>query len=141
MKLHEVITTIQTILADITELEGVQVFADISDQKRKLEEALQERGLALVLIQESGSMANPGSPDLLLQNLLIVSVLENPKINTDGPAALSAAGLVLKAIHQYDWNSRGLKNALTVDNPAYTRGELDSGLVTYFCNFLIKTIE
>jgi hypothetical protein len=86
-------------------------------------------------------MANPGSPDLLLQNLLIVSVLENPKINTDGPSALAATGLVLKAIHQYDWNLRGLKNALTVDNPAYTRGELDSGLVTYFCNFLIKTIE
>ena len=141
MKLHEVITTAQTLIAAIPELDGVKVFSDIVDQKRKMEEALQTRGLALVLIQESGSMANPGSPDLLLQNLLIVSVVENPKNNVDGPAALQTAGLVLMAIHQHNWNSVGLKNALTVDNPAYTRGELDSGLVTYFCNFLIKTIE
>lgn len=141
MKLHEVISTGAAILAEIPELAGVEVLSDIADQKRKLEEAIQTRGLALVLIQESGVAANPGAPDLLLTNMLIVSVLENPKTNVDGPHALEVAGLVLKAIHQHNWSTPGLKNVLTVDNPAYTRGELDSGLTTYFCNFQIKTIE
>ena len=141
MKLHEVITAAKSIIAEISELEGVQIFDDPADMKRKLETAIQERGLALVLIQESGIPTEPSSPDLLLKNLLIVSVLENTKTNTNGPSALQATGLILKAVNQYFWRSPGLKNALTVDNPAYTRGELETGLTTYFCNFLIKTIE
>jgi hypothetical protein len=86
-------------------------------------------------------LAAPNAPDLLLQNQMIVSVLENPKTNATGLTALEVVGLVLKAVNGYNWGSTGLKNALTVDNPAYTKGELDSGLTTYFCNFLIKTIE
>lgn len=140
MKLHEVMTTATNIIGAVTELAAVPVFSD-GMKKADLEEALQANGLALVLIQESGEPPSASVPDLLLSNMLIVSVVENPKTNTFGLSALEVAGLVLKAIHQYDWPNRGIKNGLKVDNPAYTRGELDSGLVTYFCNFLIKTIQ
>lgn len=139
MKLHEVLPTAQGLIAAVDELKDIAQVTDLN-QKKDLEDALKNSGLALVIIQESGN-AKPGAPDLFLENTLVVSVLENRTTNQTGMTALQVVGLVLKAIHAYDWGSTGLKNALTVDNPAYTRGELDSGLTTYFCNFQIKTIE
>jgi len=140
MKLHEITPTVQAIITSVAELVDIPQITDIN-QKKDLETALQESGLALVFIQDSGDPIDKSAPDLLLSNMLIVSVLENPKTNETGMNALEVVGRVLKAVHGYDWGSTGLKNALTVDSPAYTRGELDSGLTTYFCNFQIKTIE
>lgn len=142
MKLHEVEPTAISIIAATDTLVDLPRFSgSLKGQKNDLEEAMQKTGLALVFIQESGEPANPNAPDLYLNNMLMISVLENPATNETGMTALETVGAVLKALHQYDWPGRGLKNVLTVDNPAYTKGELDSGLNLYFCNFKIKTIE
>jgi len=141
MKLHEVTSTAVGLIEAVTELSDVLIFQNTNFDKRQLENALKDRGLCLVVLQESGEPSNPNAPDLALTNMLIVSVLENPVTNTGGPSALEVVGYVLKAIHQHDWSAPGLRNVLVVDNPAYTRGDLENGLVTYFCNFQVKTIE
>ena len=49
---------------------------------------------------------------------------------------------VLQWLHQANWpTQRGLQNVLTVDTPAYEAGPLDGGLVVYFCNFKVLTIQ
>lgn len=140
MNLSELIPTLQAMLLANDTLKSIPQITELGS-KSELEAAIQTKGLALVFIQESGALSDPKAPDLLLSNMVIVSVLENPKTNATGITALDGVGQVLKTIHQADWGALGLRNALTVDSPAYTRGELESGLTTYFCNFRIKTIE
>lgn len=142
MKLHEIIPTAQAIIAETDAVKELPRFAGpLGNQKKEFEAALEETGLALVFIQESGDPAKPNAPDLYLENILIIAVVENVATNQTGLSNLEAVGHVLKALHQYDWPGKGLRNVLTVDNPAYTRGDLGSGLFTNFCNFKIKTIE
>jgi hypothetical protein len=142
MKLHEVEPTIISILEAADTLKDLPLFyGSLKSQKKEFEQAMDETGLALVVIQESGEPAQSGAVDLYLNNILIVSVVENVSTNETGYVALEIVGKVLKAINQYDWPGRGLKNVLTVDNPAYTKADLDTGLLTYFCNFKIKSIE
>jgi hypothetical protein len=69
-------------------------------------------------------------------------VLENPATNQTGPGCLEVVEQVLEAVHQHHWpTQRGLQNVLTVDKPAYEAGPLDGGLVVYFCNFKVLTIQ
>ena len=144
MKLHEVITTAGALLKAKPELSGLKMISE-SFTHNEMEEALEEHGLAMVLVQESAEPTDSDSPVLELKNLLVVMVLENRKSNEeknpDGPRALEVVGHVLTALHQQDLGNPGQRNSLTVDKLAYTRGELGRGVVSYFCNFVIKTIE
>ncbi len=140
MKLHEVTPTAQGIITAVNELKDIPQIIGMNS-KAELESAIADYGIALVFIQESAAPIDPSAPDLFLDNTLIIAVLENPQTNQTGMAGLQITGLVLKSIHQYDWSEPGLTDALVVDNPAYTKGELDTGLESYFCNFRIKTIE
>lgn len=141
MKLHEVIPQAQAIIKAVDELKDIPQFDRINERATaEREEAIEEYGLALVFIQESGEPIDPNATDLLLDNMLIIAVLENAQTNETGRNYLEVTGLVLDAIHQHDWSEPGLRNALVVDNPAYTKVELDSGLDGTFCNFKIKSI-
>ena len=78
----------------------------------------------------------------MLQNEVVVSVLENPLQNQTGKRCLQVVEHVLGALHQAHWaTERGLRNTLTVDTPAYEAGPLDAGLLIYFCNFTVKSIQ
>ncbi len=96
----------------------------------------------LVVVQASGQPISSNAPLLHLESEVVVSVLENPAQNQTGKTCLQVAEHVLQALHQAEWGSQpGLRSRFAVDTPAYEAGPLDSGLVIYFCNFLVKTIQ
>lgn len=143
MKLSEVIPAVTAQLRTDVFLTELEIIANISaDHNRRLETALKEKGLCLVLVQSSGSAPKADSPRLLLHNEVVVSVLENSTQNKTGENALQVAERVLDVLHQASWaTERGLRHVLQVDTPAYEAGPLDSGLIIYFCNFQVKTIQ
>ena len=95
-----------------------------------------------MVTQASGGPAGGKGPQLYLENTVMVSVLENPATNQTGKSCLQCVEEVLQWLHQAHWpTQRGLQNVLTVDTPAYEAGPLDGGLVVYFCNFKVLTIQ
>lgn len=143
MKLSEVITAVTSRLRADAFLNELEIIANIeADHNRRLETALRDTGLAIVVVQSSGKAIGSAAPHLLLENEMVVSVLENPIKNHTGKSCLAVAERVLEALHQTDWaDERGLRNVLRVDTPAYEAGPLDSGLIIYFCNFIVKSIQ
>ena len=143
MKLSEVITAVKGHLSDDPFLAGLEIIPNIApDHNQRLEAAIKGTGLAVVIVQSSGTAPKADAPKLLLHNEVVVSILENPRTNQTGKGALVVAEHVLESLHQARWtNQRGLQNVLIVDTPAYEAGPLDSGLVVYFCNFQIKSIQ
>ncbi|MEE4212844.1 MAG: hypothetical protein V2I43_26660 [Parvularcula sp.] len=143
MKLSEIITTVTGHLLADTFLDGLEVIANIeADHNRRLETALKDKGLALVVVQSAGVQAKSTSPHLLLETEVVISVLENAATNQTGKGALEVTEHVLKALHQVTWaTERGLRNVLQVDTPAYEAGPLDAGLIIYFCNFRILSLQ
>lgn len=143
MKLSAVVRHVQGILESETAFAGVEILTSASaEYNRRVEEALRTKGLAIVIMQTSGELAGGKGPQLYLRNSIVVSVLENPAVNTGGLSCLEVVELVLEAVHQFGWETqKALQNVLTVDKPAYEAGPLDSGLVTYFCNFTVTTIQ
>jgi hypothetical protein len=143
MRLSEVTAHIVGTLGQNAFLSGIEILSTIEEAfNQKLETALRETGIALVVTQASGASAGGKGPQLYLENTVMVSVLENPATNTTGRSCLQCVEEVLQWLHQHGWPSqRGLQNVLTVDNPAYEAGPLDGGLVVYFCNFKVLTIQ
>jgi hypothetical protein len=143
MKLSEVIPAVTAQLRSDAFLNALEIIANISaDHNRRLETALKEKGLCLVLVQSSGFAPKADNPRLLLHNEVVVSVLENTTQNKTGENALQIAERVLEVLHQASWaTERGLRHVLQVDTPAYEAGPLDSGLILYFCNFQVKTLQ
>lgn len=143
MRLSEVTLNIVSTLQHVPFFLPIEVLSSVDEGfNQKLESSLREKGIALVVTQASGSPAGGKGPQLYLENTVMVSVLENPATNTSGKNCLECVEQVLKALHQKGWSSqRGLQNVLTVDTPAYEAGPLDGGLVVYFCNFKVLTIQ
>jgi len=143
MRLSEVIPHIVTTLGQNTFLSGIEILATVAPEfNTRLEAALRDTGIALVVTQASGGPAGGKGPQLYLENTVMVSVLENPATNQTGKSCLQCVEEVLQWLHQANWpTQRGLQNVLTVDNPAYEAGPLDGGLVVYFCNLKVLTIQ
>ena len=143
MRLSEVTAQIVTTLRQNTFLAGIELLSTVEDGfNSKLETALRDTGIALVVTQASGGPVGGKGPQLYLENTVMVSVLENPATNQTGKTCLQCVEEVLQWLHQSGWpTQRGLQNVLTVDNPAYEAGPLDGGLVVYFCNFKVLTIQ
>lgn len=143
MKLSEVIPHILSALAQSTFFSEIEILSTVEETfNQKLETALRETGMALVVTQASGAPAGGKGPQLYLENTVMVSVLENPATNQMGKTCLQCVEEVLQWLHQTNWpTQRGLQNVLTVDTPAYEAGPLDGGLVVYFCNFKVLTIQ
>jgi len=141
VKLSDVTDTVLTHLQADPFLAGLEIIANTqADHNQRLEGALRETGLVLVVVQASGQSPNRDGALLALENEVVVSVLENPARNTTGKQCLEVAERVLDTLHQASWASeRGLRNTFRVDTPAYEAGPLDSGLIIYFCNFLVKS--
>lgn len=143
MKLSEVMPYVAGLLSAAPALAGIEIISSVApDHNRRLESALKERGLVLVVVLSSGSTPTPDTPRLLLHNQVMVSVLENPTRNQTGKDCMEVTESVLETLHQAAWpTQRGLQNVITVDTPAYEAGPLDSGLIITFCNFIIKSIQ
>jgi hypothetical protein len=143
MKLSEVISSVSSHLRTDEFLDSLEIIANIeADHNRRLETALKDKGLALVVVQSAGVQAKSTSPHLLLETEVVISVLENAATNQTGKGALEVTEHVLKALHQATWaTERGLRNVLQVDTPAYEAGPLDAGLIIYFCNFRILSLQ
>lgn len=143
MRLSEVIPHIVATLAQNNFFSSIEILATVeSGFNLRLETALRETGIALVVAQASGGPAGGKGPQLYLENTVMVSVLENPTTNQTGKTCLQCVEEVLQWLHQQSWpTQRGLQNVLTVDTPAYEAGPLDGGLVVYFCNFKVLTIQ
>lgn len=143
MKLSQVIPTVLNHLRDDAFLAGLEIIGNIeADHNRRLETAIRDTGIALVVVQSSGTMAKSSSPRLLLENEVVISVLENPAKNKSGKSCLATTEHVLESLHQATWTTeRGIRNTLQVDTPAYEAGPLDSGLIIYFCNFKITSLQ
>jgi hypothetical protein len=143
MRLSEVIPHIITTLGQNSFFAGIETLSTVEESfNSKLETALRETGICLVVTQASGGPAGGKGPQLYLENTVMVSVLENPATNQTGKSCLQCMEEVLQWLHQANWpTQRGLQNVLTVDTPAYEAGPLDGGLVVYFCNFKVLTIQ
>ena len=143
MKISEVISTVLTHLREDAFLDGLEIIGNIeADHNQRLETAIRDTGIALVVVQSSGTTAKSSSPRLLLENEVVVSVLENPTKNQSGKSCLEVTEHVIESLHQATWTKeRGIRNTLQVDTPAYEAGPLDSGLIIYFCNFKITSIQ
>ena len=142
MRLSDVIPAVLGLLQGNPFFAGVEIIANIDDDyNQRLETALRDKGLALVVVQAEGTVPNAKAPRVRMDNAVMVSVLENPAKNTTGPHALEAAEKVIETIHQAAWGSHGLQNQFTCGTPAYELGPLDGGLVVYFCNFNIATVQ
>ena len=141
MTLSEVLPSVVSVL------EANPFFADLAlvasggpEYNTRVETALRDRGLCLVLMTTGATAPEPKAPRLRLHCEVMVSVLENPLQNTNGPDALRVVQEVLTTLHQAKWpNQRGVANELTVDTPAFETGPLDGGLVTFFCHFAVRT--
>jgi hypothetical protein len=143
MKLSEILSTVISKIEADDFLKSLAIISNTTPQHNQcLSKALQDQGLALVVILVGGNAPETKAPRLKLDNNVLVSVLENPLKNQTGKGCLEVTERVLEALHQSAWtNQRGIQNALTVDTPAYEAGPLDTGLVTYFCNFKVTTIQ
>lgn len=143
MKLSEVITTIIDRLQADPFLSSLEIISNIApDHNQRLETAVKETGLAVVIVQSSGIASQTDAPKLLLYNQVVISILENSRTNQTGKGALEVAEIVLESLHQASWaTERGLRHVIQVDTPAYEAGPLDGGLIVYFCNFQIKSIQ
>ena len=143
MKLSEVVTNVTNHLQSDSFLAGLEIIPNIAlDHNQRLEAAVKGTGLAVVIVQSSGTAPKGDAPKLLLHNEVVLSILENPRTNETGKGALEVAEHVLESLHQASWaTERGLRHVLQVDTPAYEAGPLDSGLIVYFCNFQIKSIQ
>lgn len=143
MKLSEVIATVLTHLRQDTFLNGLEIIGNIeADHNRRLETAIRDSGIALVVVQSSGTTVKSPSPRLLLENEVVVSILENPTKNQSGKSCLEVTEQVIESLHQATWTTeRGIRNTLQVDTPAYEAGPLDRGLIIYFCNFKILSLQ
>jgi len=143
MRLRDVMTSVVGTLKADPFFASLEVLHTVEvAYNHKLEAALRETGLALVVTQASGSPTGGRGPHLYLENTVMVSVLENPATNQTGKGCLECVEAVLSCLHQSNWpTQRGLQNVLTVDTPAYEAGPLDGGLVVYFCNFTVLTIQ
>lgn len=141
MKLSEVITHVTGTLEADDFLSNLEIIANIDkDHNKRLESALKDTGLAIVVVQSSGAAPRANSARLLLDNEVVISVLENPTKNETGKGAIEVAEIILESLHQAEWaTERGLRNVMQVDTPAYEAGPLDSGLIIYFCNFVVKS--
>jgi len=145
MRLSKVLSTIEEHLKNDPFISsfGVEVIADIaSNHDSRLETALKEKGFAVVVVLASGEPLTTNGPDLHLSNEVVVSVLVNPARNKSELTAIEITEMVLERLHQAEFEAdHGLRSVFTVDTPAYEAGPLDRGLVIYFCNFQIKTIQ
>ena len=122
---------------------GVEVIANVSaDHDVTLESALRDKGVALVVVLASGEPLTKNGPDLHLSNEVVVSVLVNPARNQSELEPMEITEIVLERLHQAAFaDGQGLHHVFTVDTPAYEAGPLDRGLIIYFCNFQVKTIQ
>lgn len=143
MRLSDVIASVVGTLKADPFFAPIEVLHTVEEAyNHKLEAALRDTGLALVVTQVSGTPTGGKGPQLYLENTVMVSVLENPATNTTGKTCLACVEEVLSCLHERNWPiQRGLQHALTVDTPAYEAGPLDGGLVVYFCNFKVLTIQ
>jgi hypothetical protein len=143
MKLSELLPDLIGRLQSDAFLSSLTILSNVAaDHNQRLGKALQEQGIALVVVLVSGSPTESRPPRLKLANNVLVSILENPAKNQTGKSCLEVAERVLEVLHQSSWPSqRGLQHELTVDNPAYEAGSLDAGLVVYFCNLRVLTLQ
>lgn len=143
MKLSELLPHVIVRLEADAFLGDLTILSNVApDHNQRLAQALKDKGVALVVVLVSGGPTEANPPRLKMQNNLLVSVLENPVHNQTGKSCLELAERVLEVLHQAGWpTQRGVQNELTVDSPAYEAGPLDAGLVIYFCNFRILTIQ
>ncbi len=143
MKLSEIVPQIVTLLRGSDALSELEILTSADESyNTRIEQALRETGLALVVVQSAGQLKDKKSPLLYLENSVMVTVLENPTANSTGHSALGIVEEVLAQVHAAGWKTqKGIQNRYTVDTPAYEMGPLDGGLITYFCNFHILTIH
>ena len=143
MKLSEVMPYVAGLLTAAPALAGLEIISNVApDHNRRLETALRDTGLVLVVVLSAGTSPTPSAPRLLLHNQIMVSVLENPLRNQTGKDCMEITEAVLEALHQAAWPTQsGLQNVIAVDTPAYEAGPLDSGLIITFCNFIVKSIQ
>ncbi len=143
MTLSTVTNTVRAILKTDPYLDEIEIISSIqADHNQRLETALRDKGIAIVVVQAGGRPVREDAPKLLLTNELVVTVLENPTRNQSGKSAIEAAERVMQTLHQCTWpGERGLRHRFQVDTPAYEAGPLDSGLIIFFCNFLVRTLQ
>lgn len=136
MKLSEVLPALEVRLRLHPLFESMEiVLGGGSDYNARVEGALRERGLVVVCAMISASPTDPKAPLLRLRGEFMLSVLENPATNSEGPRALVVAEELLACLHQHRWSAqRGRMNEIMAGSPAIEAGPLDSGLVTYFCH-------
>jgi hypothetical protein len=138
MKLDNAITYIFGTLQDNPFFQNMSIITPGDAYNERLEFALREKGLALVINLLSAEPTEPKAPRLRLRGDYMVSVVENPKQNTYPYSALRVAEEVLTTLHQQPRpEQRGLQHEVLAGKPALELGPLDGGLVTYFCHLSI----
>jgi hypothetical protein len=113
------------------------------DYNKKFEGAMKTPGMAIVAWLAGGRPADGSSQDqLALDNLVILSLVENPAKNTTSHACFYWGLQVLKTLHRAGQTARrGLPAIRHDDETVYDLGPLRTGLVMYFFNFRVRSID
>jgi hypothetical protein len=111
------------------------------DYDAKMRNALREDGICIVVAALAGNLAGEQEQVARIRHEIVVAVAENPATNQSGETLLSLVERVIEVVHQSKVPSeKGIRNTITVDQPAYETGDIDEGPMTYFVNFRYKTI-
>ncbi|MDP0498677.1 MAG: hypothetical protein Q7P63_01130 [Verrucomicrobiota bacterium JB022] len=141
MELPEVIPNLIALLraSDVPESCPILSSAD-AEHNRRLAEALKNPGIVIVVTLALGDPKEPSRAELVMDNQILISVLENPETNTSGLTCLALVQQVLTAIYRPEWSGpRGAKPKFNLGKPAYEAGPLDDGLTVYFVNATCTT--
>ncbi len=155
MNLEEIFATLQALLALDAKCAAVPFLGQIAtavadapavrEYNKNLEAALSGIGLAFVAVVAEGEMAaqaNAAAPILDLENVVILSVIENPKQNETGETGFQYVRRALRVLHRGTVNVRRTARVeVKLGKPAFNVGPLNKGTTVYFINLSVRTTE
>lgn len=118
----------------------------VREYNKHLENALSGEGegnpgVALVAVVSEGDDAEPEKAILDLWNVVMLSVVVNPKKNTTGLTAFQLTRRVMRVCKGAKVASRGARTDVRLSKPAFNVGPLNQGTDIFFVNLLVRTTE
>lgn len=152
LSLAQITAHIQALLALDAKLAAVPFIVQIAEDddeqdaareyNTRLADALENPGIAFVFIVADGELAGSESiPSLDLQNLAVLSLVENTKKNGTGETAFQYVRRALRVLHRGNSQEMGARAETRLARNAYALGPLGAGKVVYFINLTIRTTE
>lgn len=156
MNLEEIFPALQTRLAMDAKLapipflgqiaSAVEDAAQVREYNQHLEAALSgtgtgNPGAAFVAVVSEGDDQSPDAAILDLWNVVMLSIVVNPKKNTTGLSAYQLTRRALRVCKGAKFIGHGLRTEVRLSKPAFNVGPLNKGTDIFFINLLVRTTE